>query len=136
MHQFAGAVVKTISGKILCQLRDDDPNIICPGMWCCTPGGLIEEGEKPDIAILRELDEEFEIQVSNLKLLMLHKEESEEYRGIYYLFAANLQTPISHVKCNEGQRVAFFDTEEAIKLPQHPVGLLFLDNYIKSLNCK
>lgn len=34
------------------------------------------------------------------------------------------------VKCHEGQRVGFFNLEEAMKLRQHPVGLNILIEFI------
>ena len=44
-------------GKFLMQLRDDIPGIIYPGCWGFF-GGHIEEGETPEVALKRELQEE------------------------------------------------------------------------------
>ena len=44
-------------GKFLMQLRDDIPGIIYPGCWGFF-GGHIEEGETPEVALKRELEEE------------------------------------------------------------------------------
>ncbi|NJK66829.1 MAG: NUDIX domain-containing protein [Microcoleus sp. CSU_2_2] len=44
-------------GKFLCQLRDDIPNIRYPGHWALF-GGHIEPGETPEVAVIRELQEE------------------------------------------------------------------------------
>jgi 8-oxo-dGTP pyrophosphatase MutT (NUDIX family) len=93
---------------------------------------MVEEGELPDAAILRELMEEFEIEVSKLTLLLVHTEHDIEYQGIYYGFTADLVTPLEEVKCNEGKRVEFFHIKSAIKLPQHPVSHIFLQQYIES----
>lgn len=133
MHNtiYIGAIVCAPDGRVLCQLRDNFPWIICPGMWCCCPGGHLELGERPDAAVLRELREEFEIEVSDLKPLLKHVEESGEYQGIYHSFVANLKTPIDKVKCNEGVRAEFFHPDVAIDFPQHPVSRLFLRTYMK-----
>lgn len=133
MHNtiYIGAIVRAPDGRVLCQLRDNFPWIICPGMWCCCPGGHLELGERPDAAVLRELREEFEIEVSDLKPLLKHVEESGEYQGIYHSFVANLKTPIDEVKCNEGVRAEFFHPDVAIDFPQHPVSRLFLRTYMK-----
>jgi len=128
---YIGAIVRAPDGRVLCQLRDNFPWIICPGMWCCCPGGHLEPGERPDAAVLRELREEFEIEVSDLKPLLKHVEESGEYKGTYHSFVANLKTPIDEVKCNEGVRAEFFHPGVAIDFPQHPVSRLFLHAYMK-----
>ncbi|MEG4013011.1 MULTISPECIES: NUDIX hydrolase [unclassified Microcoleus] len=44
-------------GKFLCQLRDDVPNIRYPGHWALF-GGHLEPGETPEVAVIRELQEE------------------------------------------------------------------------------
>ena len=128
---FIGAIVCAPDGRVLCQLRDNYPWIICPGMWCCCPGGHLETGEQPEEAVLRELTEEFEIEVSGLTSLVKHVESSVEFRGIYHSFVAKLVTPVAEVKCNEGVRAEFFPPEIAIGLPQHPVSRLFLRAYME-----
>jgi len=130
---FIGAIVSAPDGRVLCQLRDNYPWIICPGMWCCCPGGHLEIGEQPEVAVLRELTEEFEIEVSGLKPLISHVESSGEFCGIYHSFAAKLVTPVTEVKCNEGVRAEFFPPAIAIGLPQHPVSRLFLHAYMERI---
>ena len=92
----------------------------------------MEVGEQPAQAVLRELKEEFEIEVSELSLLLEHVEEGGEFPGIYHSFVANLVTPINDVKCNEGVCAEFFHPEIAIDFPQHPVSRLFLRTYMES----
>lgn len=127
---FIGAIVCAPDGRVLCQLRDSYPWIICPGTWCCCPGGHLEPGEQPDHAVLRELKEEFEIDVAELTPLLKHVEEKGEFRGTYHSFVANLVTPVEEVRCNEGVRAEFVPPEIAIDLPQHPVSRLFLQTYM------
>jgi 8-oxo-dGTP pyrophosphatase MutT (NUDIX family) len=101
-------------------------------MWCSCPGGHLDTGEEPEQAVLRELREEFEIDVSELTPLLKHVEEKGEFRGMYHSFVATLVTPVEEVKCNEGVRAEFFPPEIAIDLPQHPVSRLFLQTYMES----
>lgn len=133
MMMTVGAIVRAPDGRILCQLRDDKPGIICPGMWCGCPGGAMELGETPEQAIVREMREEFEIEMTHLVPLLAHTEEQGQYRGKYHAFTAELVTPLNKVKCNEGQRVEFFTPQQALTLPQHPVALLFLRAYLEQL---
>lgn len=91
----------------------------------------MEPGETPDEAILRELREEFEIEVAGLKPLLTHVENAGQYCGVYYAFRADLATPVAEVKCNEGVRVEFFRPEQALEFPQHPVSLIFLRTFLE-----
>jgi len=128
---YTGAVVRAPDGQVLCQLRDNNPGIICPGLWSCCPGGQVEATESPHEAIVRELMEEFEIDVSNVTPLLIHRENTGEYQGVYHAFYADLVTHIENVKCNEGERCKFFMPEQAVSLPQHPMSLVFLKAYIR-----
>ncbi|RMH48844.1 MAG: NUDIX domain-containing protein [Alphaproteobacteria bacterium] len=51
------ALIEDQAGRILCQLRDDRPDILAPGLWCL-PGGGVEPGEGLEAAMRRELAEE------------------------------------------------------------------------------
>lgn len=130
LQEYVGAIVKAQDGRLLCQLRDNFPWIICPGTWCCCPGGHLEHGESLRGAVLRELWEEFEIKVSGLRPLLTHIEPNGPYRGRYHAFVADLETPLDQVKCNEGVKAEFFCPELALTLPQHPVSALFVERYL------
>ncbi len=130
LPQYAGAIVVDPQNNILCQLRDDKPGIQFPGFWTCSPGGHIEPGETPNQAIIRELHEEFEIKVENLKRLMVINESQEGLAGTYHAFTASLISPMDQLKCNEGQRACFYSPEEVLKLRLHPVSLKFFQEYL------
>lgn len=131
LPSYAGAIVRAPDGRLLCQLRDDRPEIVCPGTWCSCPGGRMEYGETPEEAVLRELQEEFEIGVVGLTPLLMHIENAGEYRGIYHAFYANLSTSVVDVKCNEGMRVDFFTPQQVAEFSQHPVSLIFMQAYMQ-----
>lgn len=128
---FAGAVVVAPDGRILCQLRDDKPGIICPGCWSSTPGGHVEPDEHPRAAIVRELIEEFEARITNLNELITITETEQGIRGVYHAFSADLATPVSEIRCHEGQRADFFEPLEAMRLRQHPVSKKILLEFLR-----
>lgn len=128
---FAGAVVVAPDGRILCQLRDNKPGIICPGCWSGTPGGQVEPGETPAAAIVRELYEEFEVRVNDLRSLVTIVETGGEFAGTYHAFTGRLAIPLEDVRCHEGVRVAFFPPEDALTLRQHPTSLKILLEYLR-----
>ena len=133
---YAGAIVVARDGRILCQLRDDKSDIPFPGYWTCSPGGHVESGEPLHEAIVRELKEEFEIDVDHLKPLITHRQAEGEYRGVYHAFTASLGTPMNKVQCNEGQKADFFHPDEIRNLRVHPISLLFLERYLETAGSK
>jgi len=58
-------------GKYLFQLRDDKPDIPNPNCWGLFGGG-IKQGEVPLEALKRELREEMNIEIYDIKLLDSH----------------------------------------------------------------
>ena len=127
---YSGAIVCAPEGRILCQLRDDKPGILFPGYWTCSPGGHVEPGEAPEKAIVRELREEFEIEVTGLQPLKTLVREDGYAPGIYHSFTATLATPLDQVKCNEGQKVDFFRPEEIRRMRIHPISMEFLETWL------
>jgi len=130
LPQYAGAVVVGSQNKILCQLRDDTPEIQFPGFWTCSPGGHIETGENPNEAIIRELREEFEIEVEHLKKLTVIHETNKNTQGTYHAFTADLASPLDQLRCNEGQKACFYSPEKVLKLRLHPVSLKIFKEYL------
>ncbi|WP_139892367.1 MULTISPECIES: (deoxy)nucleoside triphosphate pyrophosphohydrolase [unclassified Bacillus (in: firmicutes)] len=55
-----GAVMENEKGEVLCALRS--PEMALPNLWEF-PGGKIEEGEKPEETLVREIEEELECQI-------------------------------------------------------------------------
>lgn len=55
-----GALIFTGDGQYLMQLRDNLPSVIMRGHWALF-GGMVEPGEDPVQAVIRELREELEL---------------------------------------------------------------------------
>lgn len=67
-----GAVIRNKNNKILCALRSSEMSL--PNYWEF-PGGKIENGEKPEEALVREIQEELGclIEVGNFIKEVLHE---------------------------------------------------------------
>lgn len=102
--------------KYLLYLRDNKENIPDPNVWDLFGGG-IEEGEAPLKAIKRELKEEVDIDVFNIKPSHSNKlissfQGKEHEEDAYYFWGETLVEDLSTVSLNEGQKMAFFSIEE------------------------
>ena len=63
----AVALIIDQHGRYLVQKRDDRPDIFFPGHWGCF-GGALEPGETYDEALVREMREELQLDVTNAKV--------------------------------------------------------------------
>lgn len=116
-------------GRVLLQLRDDDlPPERYPGHWS-TLGGLIEPGESPDAAALREFEEETGHLLGDLRLYRVFRRGLElptapvDVQHVYYV-DADLDPAMLSV--NEGQAFRYFAPGEiaALRVPPHTLAIL------------
>ncbi|MFA6437463.1 MAG: NUDIX domain-containing protein [Candidatus Paceibacterota bacterium] len=108
--------------KYLFFLRDNKPSIPNPNMWGIL-GGAIEDGEKPIEALEREIKEESNIKIYNIKELgrkvVMHiiknggKEQIITGKEIF-VFLAETKASLSEIELYEGQRLEYFTIEEAL----------------------
>lgn len=112
-------------GSVLLQLRDADlPPERFPGVWSL-PGGLIEPGESPDAAALREFEEETGHLLEHLKLYRVFRAGEPDAPPIeldvlhVYYFDADL--PETLIEVNEGQAFRYFSRAAIadLEMPVH-----------------
>ncbi|MBI3315822.1 MAG: NUDIX domain-containing protein [Candidatus Omnitrophica bacterium] len=113
--------MKTKRRRILCQLRDKKRGIAFPGYWTCAPGGHVRSGEEPLKAVRRELKEEFEAQVKNLRAFKVLVRKTGKAAGVYHIFTGELSSPENGIRCHEGQKAALIPVDQVLKLRQHPL---------------
>ena len=93
------------NGKLLIYLRDDKPTISFPSHWDLF-GGIIEPGETPEQALVREVGEELGI---ILKTFTWFREYNcptgESEPNIKYVFYAKIDSVPEELTLNEGQRL-------------------------------
>lgn len=85
-------------GKYLFQLRDNIPGIVAPGQWALF-GGHLEEDENPEAALRRELVEELEFTVGDVRFFGRFECDNV----MRHIFVSNLHVPVSELVLNEGQ---------------------------------
>jgi 8-oxo-dGTP pyrophosphatase MutT (NUDIX family) len=107
------AVILYREGKVLLQHRDDDPAIASPGMWACF-GGHIDEGEEPEDAALREIEEEVGFRISGKLEPVFH--EVTAARELDF-FSAPLTATLDELVLTEGQQMRLVGKDELELLP-------------------
>jgi 8-oxo-dGTP diphosphatase len=113
----SGQLLKIVSAivvadqKVLLLLRDNSPEIRDPNCWQL-PGGGVENGETPDEAIKRELQEEIGIIPRSLRFLISPSAETHAY------LARLTNEEVKNIKKgNEGKDLRFFSFDELSQIP-------------------
>ena len=119
MQKIAHAIL-LVDGKYVLQLRDNNPEIAVPGMWSLF-GGSIEESEDHYSGILRELKEELNLTINQVRFLW-DFEEGEgplEIKKRFYFYEADITTLWGSHELLEGQDINCFSCKElqALKIP-------------------
>lgn len=124
--------------KFLLVLRDDKLNISNPNCWSLFGGG-IKSGENPMEALKREISEEINIelydirQIDKIDVSLTVKDKSYIVTG--YIFLAYTDAELNEIKVYEGQKAGYFSIDE-IKTMKNlaPGALSSIENYEKILN--
>src|SRR5262245_11013131 len=100
-RRVAGVILHQ-AGRVLLQHRDNDPGIAWPGAWAIF-GGHLEDGEEPEDAARREIEEELDLRLEGrLALVCRHQDATHER----HIFAAPLTVPVAELTLHEGQGMA------------------------------
>lgn len=108
------------NNKFLVVQRDNKPGILNPNKWNL-PGGAIEEGESPEEALMRELEEEVNIKNAS-SVESMGTTTYEDGGSIVYRFTIRLTAEeFKNVRLvSEGQRLDWFTRTEALELDISP----------------
>lgn len=118
----AGVILVDREGRVLLQLRDDDPQIMYPGHWGIT-GGAGRPGETPEQIARREVREETGLVLDSMEPFKAYYTTSAPTAGRgraaakrvdyeLYLFHAPCDTPAEELICGEGRGLRFFAPHE------------------------
>ncbi|MFN8286746.1 MAG: NUDIX domain-containing protein [Chitinophagales bacterium] len=113
MFYVATALLFDSNGKLLIYLRDDKPEIAFANHWDLF-GGIIEEGEKPEEALVREVQEELGVTLTDYRKFSEY--DSDDRIGKpnrKYVYYARLPMPVEELKLLEvGQALKGIDLNE------------------------
>lgn len=127
-----GAILKNLNNEFLLQQRDEH----APSFkhhWTLF-GGLVEQGEQPEAAVLRELKEEINLDPKAIQSLQLVQTNTQDNGILQYIFEIVINTPIDVLTLSEGEAMAFvtegslFERTFAFNIEE------VLQSYLKSRN--
>lgn len=105
-------IIPYVNGKVLMQLRDMKEDINFPGCWGFF-GGSIDEGETPEEAFVRELQEEIGYTPKQMhKLGFAVIPDLDDLRA--HTFCCPLTIPVEKIKLQEGTDFGLFSYDEVL----------------------
>jgi 8-oxo-dGTP diphosphatase len=129
---FASVALVDRRGWILLQERDEHP-VVDPECWGF-PGGGVEDGESPEQAAYRELEEETGVHLDGgLELFAgfpIHQDEGKHDRC--FLYSAGTELADDDVECHEGRQMLFVEPGRALPLQLTRSARLILPRFLES----
>ena len=112
MKKIAAIILENEKGEILLYLRDNKPSIPFPDHWDLF-GGHVEEGETPEVALVREVKEELDYDLMNYKFFREYEcNEGDVAPNIKYVYIGKIDKPINELTLEVGQKLQFFKPSE------------------------
>jgi 8-oxo-dGTP diphosphatase len=103
----AGIILINRAKQILLILRDDLPSIPFPNHWDI-PGGHVLVGELPEACVRREMLEEMELELGEIRLFKEY-DRDDLHEFIYW---KQIDLELSKIKLHEGQKAEYFTLEK------------------------
>ena len=103
MREVATALLFDRTNRLLIYKRDQKPDIAYPGYWDLF-GGMVEEGETPEIALVRELKEELGLSITNFtKIGTYTSDDGIGKLNTKHIFLVKVQEEASELTLQEGE---------------------------------
>lgn len=99
-------IIANSRGEVLLFLRDDKPDIPCPGMWALL-GGFREPGETPLENVIREIKEEIGV-VLDPSQVEHHCTRERHWGLLEHTFRTHLDLDLNEITLTEGQELRWF----------------------------
>jgi 8-oxo-dGTP diphosphatase len=112
MKKVSQIILENEKGELLLYLRDGKPGIPFPYHWDLI-GGHLEEGETPEEALVREVKEEINIDLTEYKFFREYLcLEGDAYPNIKFIYTGKIYLPAEKITLSEGERLQFFTRRE------------------------
>lgn len=111
MQKASSILLENSEGKILLFLRDNKPTIPHPNKWDLLGGG-VEKGETFEEAIIREMQEEMELDLKDFEVFRVYNRPE----NIETVFHKKLDLDVDKINLHEGQKIQYFSVEELLSM--------------------
>ena len=112
MKKIAAIILENDRGEFLLYLRDNKPEIPFPDHWDLI-GGHVEEGETPEEALVREVKEELDINLTEYKFYKKYDcLTGDAYKNVKYIYSGKINIPVEKITLLEGVRPQYFSRSE------------------------
>lgn len=107
-------ILENLEGEVLLLLRDNKSTVNYPNQWTLI-GGKVEEGETPEQAAHRELEEETCLK-THLSFWKRYDREHPLFIVDQYVYTGKVNPPCDSLVLGEGQALQFFKASEVMHL--------------------
>lgn len=101
------AAIITHNHRVLIARRRDHPDDLQPGLWEF-PGGKVQFGEHPEASLKREIREELELEISDLRLAYVVSDllgtDDESIHAVMLAYTCGSETDRVHLNYHEEVR--------------------------------
>ena len=112
MKQIAAIILENDNNEILLYKRDNKPGLPFPGHWDLI-GGHVEDGETPEEALVREVREELDIELTEYAFYKTYEcLTGDAYENIKFIYTGKINIPIEDITLLEGDYPKYFSREE------------------------
>jgi 8-oxo-dGTP diphosphatase len=112
MRKVAAVILENDKGEILLYLRDNKSTIPFPHHWDLF-GGYIEEGETPEEALVREVKEELNFDLHDVRFFKQYDcMTGDVYPNVKYVYIGRINKSIEQLTLQEGEQLKFFTRDE------------------------
>ncbi len=106
--QIATALLFDCNHKLLIYLRDDKPEISFPNHWDLF-GGHVEASETPEQALVRELKEELNVDITEYRFYKQFESTNEAKPNTKFVFVVKITQAANELTLYEGQYLKGID---------------------------
>ena len=132
MKIIAAIILENNRKEILLYLRDNKPGIPFPQHWDLI-GGHVEEGETPEEALVREVKEELDIDLTEYSFFGKYEvPEGDAYPNIKYIYTGKINIPLEEITLLEGDRPQYFSYDKIPDVKFANILKVIVMDYIKS----
>ena len=112
MKQVAQVLLFDRDARLVIYLRDDKPGIPFPNHWDFF-GGHVEDGETPEIALVREVEEELGLTLTEWKHFRTYVcTEGDAYPNVKSVYWSWIDQTVAELTLREGQMLKSIAAEE------------------------